>query len=285
MHVNACLVLSGVYAAVAADPGRLDAADPKAWTRDPVRELVAAYAHAFGKRQFLSVAACFADSYFERKGVRRGDFAAQLEKDYPKEGRFHLRVLKLEAEPSKDGRAAKGYFLYQLTGKRAIIDCDGKHRRRLAYTFHRADFVAGGSAGAWRFTQFQASPSEDARQIKVDRMLARLKPYMEDPKRTALEKARRLADVSFFYYMHGDQEKAADAARRSMEFHELSSGHSCLAHALKKLGRYDEAIEHFRKAALTEACSVPTKYIRQWIRECKVLKGKALAHGLGRAAD
>jgi len=183
-------------------------------------------------------------------------------------------VLKSEVVPADDGQRAKGLFLYQLTGKQPVTNCDGKEVRKLRYRFYRTDFEAVRGVNGWRFTTFETAASEEARQIKVDRMQTSLKPFMADPKKTAEQKARRLADVSFFYYMHEDLKAAADAARRSLAVYETASGHSSLAHALRRSGQYDDAIAHYKAAALRSDYSVPTKYVREWIRECKVRKMK-----------
>ena len=68
----------------------------------------------------------------------------------------------------------------------------------------------------------------------------------------------------------------ADAARRALALHETSSAHSHLAHALKDLGQYDEAVEHYRKAAALPDRIVPLKYLRRHIHECKLLKERGM---------
>ncbi len=282
----------------------------------PVHDLLRKYDAAFDRGQFLRVAGCFTDSYFKGLDTKPAYYAAKLGALYPKEGRFNIWILDAKVEyaaaapedrkasspgdamrsvpqlrdgPPSSGDTksaasrpwfmsprAKGHILYQLTGKRMVTEFDGRRWRVLRYTFHRADFEARPSQHGWRFTKFDVQPSEDARQIKIGQLKARLAKFMANPKRTPAQTARCLGDVSFMYYLYEQYPQAEHAARDSLAAAETAYGHGNLAHALLKQGRYDEAIAHFRKAASAPDCSAPLTLYRRRIRECKVRKEREM---------
>jgi len=110
-----------------------------------------------------------------------------MEDQYPEDARFRIWVLKSGVTPAEDGQRAKGFFLYQLTGKQPVTNCDGKEVRKLRYRFYRTDFRVERGVNGWRFTTFETAASDEARQIKVDCMLVSLKPFTAEPKKTAGE--------------------------------------------------------------------------------------------------
>jgi len=150
-------------------------------------DVVTAYVAAFNKGRFLAALGCFADPYFGKQETRAGDLLSQMEAQYPEDARFRIWVLKSEVVPAEDGQRAKGFFLYQLTGKQPVTNCDRKEVRKLRYRFYRTDFKAARGVNGWRFTTFETAASDEARQIKVDCMLVSLKPFTAEPKKTAGE--------------------------------------------------------------------------------------------------
>ena len=146
----------------------------------------------------------------------------------------------------------------------------------MRHEFFRTDFEAREGLAGWQFTKFETKPSADARQIKMAKTLKLLRDSLARPKLTEREKAARLADLSFFYIQYDEWQKAEESARQSIQVKETWLAHACLARALQEQGKYDAAIEHYQKAALTPACCTPAKDTREYIRECKMLKEKAM---------
>ena len=242
----------------------------------PVRSLVDGYIQAFNKRQFLRVARCFADSYFEARGVRGADFVADMNKGYPEDGYWARAVLKVEAKLTEDGQAAKGYFLHQLTGHHEVTRRNGRRGHDMRHEFFRTDFEARKGLTGWQLTTFETKPSAEARRIRMDRTLKILRNSLARPKLSQRDRAKRLADVSFFYIQYDDWREAEEYARQSIGVQPTWLGHSCLARALQEQGQYDDAIEHYKKAVLTPGSGTVAKDAREYIRECKVLKEKAM---------
>ena len=243
---------------------------------DPARGLVETYVRAFNKRQFLRVTRCFADSYFEANGVRGADFVADMNKRYPEDGYWARAMLKLDAKLTEDGQAAKGYFLHQLTGHHEVTRRNGLRGHDMRHEFFRTDFEARKGLTGWQFTKFDTKPSAEARRIRMDRTLKILRDSLARAKLSQRDRAKRLADMAFFYIQYDDWQKAEECARQSIGIKETWLGQACLARALKEQGQYDDAIEHYKEAALMPGCSSLAKDTREYIRDCKVLKEKAL---------
>ena len=146
----------------------------------------------------------------------------------------------------------------------------------MRHEFFRTDFQARKGLTGWQFTTFETKPSADARQIKMAKTLKLLRDSLARPRLSEREKAARLADLSFFYIQYDEWEQAAESARLSIQVKETWLAHACLARVLKEQRKYDDAIEHYQKAALTPGCCTPAKDTREHIRECKVLKAKAM---------
>ena len=244
--------------------------------RGPAHDLIQTYVRAFNKRQFLREARCFAGSYFEAQGVRGADFVADMNKRYPEDGYWARALLKLDAKLTEDGQTAKGYFLHQLTGHHEVTRRNGLRGHDMRHEFSRTDFEARKGLTGWQFTTFETKPSADARRIRMDRTLKILRDSLARPKLSQRDRAKRLADVAFFYIQYDDWRKAEDYARQSIGVQPTWLGHSCLARALQEQGQYDDAIEHYQKAALAPGCCTPAKDTREYIRECKVLKEEAM---------
>ena len=146
----------------------------------------------------------------------------------------------------------------------------------MRHEFFRTDFEARKGLVGWQFTTFETRPSADARQIKMARTLKLLQDSLARPKLSERDRVMRLADIAFFYIQYDEWKKAEECARQSIGIKETWLGHACLARALKEQGQYDDAIEHYKKAALMPGSGTPARYTREYIRECKVLKEKAL---------
>jgi len=242
----------------------------------PVASLIATYMRAFNKHHFMRVAGCFADAYFKDKGMLAADIVTELRRKHPEEGAWHMSLVKLEAQVAQDGQSGKGYFLCRVGGRINETGVDGRRTSRRRRWFYRVDFEARSGADHWRFTKFDQTTSQEARDLYISERVKQIKERMRTRAKTPQEKASLLLDMSFFLYQQDAWAMAADAARRALALDETSSAHSYLAHALKELGKYDEAIAHFRKAASAPDRSAPLSLYRRRIRECKVRKEREM---------
>lgn len=253
-----------------------DAAVPARDAGAALQGAVETYMQAFNKRQFLRVASCFADSYFQEKGIQGADFVADMERRYYEDGYWAVGLLRADAKVSNDGQSANGHFLYQLTGHHRTTTRAGRRGHDMRHEFSRTDFEARKGLTGWQFTKFETQPSQEAAVLKMGKTLKMIQDYLARPDLTEGERARKLADLSFFYIQYDVWPKAEEAARQSIQVEPTWLGHSCLARALKEQAKYDDAIEHYRGAALMPDCNTPGSYTRRHIRECKILKEKAL---------